>query len=142
MAKKPKKEPDDSRRERIRKLETVAYHDSLPEELLVRIRKVWDIVKDGCYEPSLERFEAGFLFDMHPEKEVAIWEWIADKYGKVRSMVVHAGCEATPDDLKKLQAIVVAASSGVPEMQKKLVDIATELYERKPPPERLSDLLR
>ena len=119
----------------------MAYHGSLPEALLNRIRKVWDVVKDGCYESSFERFEAGFLFDMHPEKEVAIWESIADTYGRVRAGIIAANCSTTPDDLKKLQAIIVAASTGLPEMQKKLIDIISALS-HDPTPKRLADLLR
>ena len=47
-------------------------HDSLPPELLEHVRAVFDVV--GPYlNTTLEQFEIGFMRDMHPEDEVAIW---------------------------------------------------------------------
>lgn len=47
-------------------------HESLPPEMLEQIKAVFDVV--GSYlDTTLECFEVGFMRDMHPESEVAIW---------------------------------------------------------------------
>src|ERR1700735_1563810 len=47
-------------------------HESLPSELLDQIRAVFDLI--GSYiGMTLEQFEVGFMRDMHPESEVALW---------------------------------------------------------------------
>ena len=47
-------------------------HESLPPDLLGQIRAVYDVI--GPYlGMTLEEFEIGFMRDMHPEREVALW---------------------------------------------------------------------
>ena len=61
-------------------------NESLPPELLERIEAVFDVI--GPYiNMTLEQFEIGFMRDMHPESEVALWcsitaAWLAyhEKY--------------------------------------------------------------
>ena len=86
-------------------------NESLPPELLEHIRAVYDVV--GPYlGTTLEQFEVGFMRDMHPDSEVAIWcsitaTWIAyhEKY--------HGG-EVLPDDEeKKMIGALTAISTGV-----------------------------
>ena len=61
---------------------------------------------------TLEQFEIGFMRDMHPESEVAVWcsitaAWIA--YHEK-----HLGGDVLPnEDEKKLVAALVAISTGV-----------------------------
>ena len=52
-------------------------HRTLPSTLLLRIRALHAQLKgyDGC--GSLANWMEGFQRDMHPEREVAIWESIA-----------------------------------------------------------------
>lgn len=54
-------------------------HESLPEDLLNRIRTVHGKLSVHLNE-SLEQFEVGFMRDVRPEKEVVIWESLADAY--------------------------------------------------------------
>jgi hypothetical protein len=47
-------------------------HESLPPELLDQIRAVFERI--GPYiGMTLEQFEIGFMRDMHPQNEVALW---------------------------------------------------------------------
>ena len=47
-------------------------NESLPPELLDQIKAVFDAI--GPYlNMTLEQFEIGFMRDMHPESEVALW---------------------------------------------------------------------
>ena len=47
-------------------------NESLPPELLDQIKAVFDVI--GSYlNMTLEQFEIGFMRDMHPESEVALW---------------------------------------------------------------------
>ncbi|MDP6526732.1 MAG: hypothetical protein QGH15_21225 [Kiritimatiellia bacterium] len=51
-------------------------NSSLPEPLLLRIRTVHAYIRD-VYDITLEQFEVGFMRDVDPEVEVAVWERIA-----------------------------------------------------------------
>jgi hypothetical protein len=45
---------------------------SLPPKLLEHIKDIFDVI--GQYlGMTLEQFEIGFMRDMHPEREVAVW---------------------------------------------------------------------
>jgi hypothetical protein len=88
----------------------------LPSDLLEHVQAVYDVI--GPYlGTTLEQFEIGFMRDMHPEGEVAVWcsitgAWIAyhEKY---------LGDEVLPDeDEKKLVGALVAISAGVEDMAK------------------------
>ena len=47
-------------------------NESFPPELLDQIKAVFDVI--GPYiSMTLEQFEIGFMRDMHPESEVALW---------------------------------------------------------------------
>jgi len=85
-------------------------HESLPPELLEHIQVIYEVV--GPYlDTTLEQFEIGFMRDMHPESEVAIWcsitvAWI-DYHKK------HLDEELLPEeDEKKLLAALIAISTG------------------------------
>lgn len=86
-------------------------HETLPPDLLEHVRAVYDVI--GPYlDTTLEQFEIGFMRDMHPESEVAVWcgitaAWIAyhEKY---------LGNEVLPDrEEKKLVGALVAISTGM-----------------------------
>ncbi len=86
-------------------------HKSLPPKLLAHIEAVFEVI--GPYlDTTLEQFETGFMRDMHPESEVAVWcgitsAWIAyhEKY--------HGGDVLPNENEKKLVAALVAISTGV-----------------------------
>lgn len=91
-------------------------HETLPPELLDRIKIVFDLI--GRYTGmTLEEFEVGFMRDMHPEREVAIWcsitaAWLAyhEKY---------LNNETLPDDEeRKILAAAIAISTGVDDVAK------------------------
>jgi hypothetical protein len=47
-------------------------NESLPPALLDQIKAVFDVI--GSYiGMTLEQFEIGFMRDMHPQREVALW---------------------------------------------------------------------
>lgn len=86
-------------------------NESLPPELLERIEAVFDVI--GPYlNMTLEQFEVGFMRDMHPESEVALWcsitaAWLAyhEKY---------LGDETLPADQERnMLGALIAISTGV-----------------------------
>jgi hypothetical protein len=91
-------------------------HGSLPPELLERIGAVHGVLGPHL-GMTLEQFEVGFMRDMHPETEVALWcsitaAWLA-YHGKFLDN------EALPDaEEKKLLAALVVISTGVEDVNK------------------------
>ena len=86
-------------------------HESLTPELLEQVKAVYDVL--GRYlNTTLEQFEIGFMRDMTPESEVAIWcsitaAWLAyhEKY---------LGEVLLPDEEeKKMIGALIAISTGV-----------------------------
>lgn len=53
-------------------------HRSLPDEMLARIRRLWDRTRNYSPYETLEQMELGFMRDSKPEGEIAIWEKMAD----------------------------------------------------------------
>jgi len=91
-------------------------HGSLPSELLDQIKAVFDVI--GPYiGMTLEQFEIGFMRDMHPEREVALWcritkAWLAyhqDFLGKAT---------LTKEEERKLLGALIAISTGIEEVSK------------------------
>lgn len=91
-------------------------NESLSPELLEQIKAVFDLI--GPYiGMTLEQFEIGFMRDMHPASEVALWcsltaAWLAyhEKY---------LGDETLPDeDERKILGALIAISTGVENLAK------------------------
>jgi hypothetical protein len=91
-------------------------NESLPTELLDRIKAVHDLI--GPYTGvTLEQFEVGFMRDMDPESEVAVWcsitaAWLAyhEKY---------LGDETLTDEEERdMLAALIAVSTGVGDVAK------------------------
>jgi hypothetical protein len=86
-------------------------HESLSPELLDLIRAVYDVI--GPYlGMTLEEFEVGFMRDMHPYSEVALWcriakGWLAyhERFSRTEAL--------SAEDEKKLLGALIAISSGV-----------------------------
>jgi hypothetical protein len=86
-------------------------HKSLPPELLERINEVFDII-GPYFTMTLEQFEVGFMRDMHPESEVALWCRIAAAWFDYHEKFL-AGRELPEEKEKKLLAALIAISTGV-----------------------------
>lgn len=57
------------------------FHEVLAGSLVARIKAFKEILHE--VEPvPIEKTIDDFLHDMHPEREVAVWEWIAAEYQK------------------------------------------------------------
>lgn len=91
-------------------------HESLSAELLEQIGAIYAVL--GFYlEKTLEQFEIGFMRDMNPEAEIALWCSIAaawfDYHDRFRSG------EALPNDQeRKLLAALIAISAGEDDLQR------------------------
>jgi hypothetical protein len=96
-------------------------HKMLRPELLEKVKAVYDVI--GPYiGMTLEQFEVGFMRDMHPESEVALWcsitaAWLAyhEKY---------LNDETLPDEEeRKMLGALIAISTGVDDVAKLKVPV-------------------
>jgi hypothetical protein len=91
-------------------------NESLPPELLDQIKAVFDVI--GPYiDMTLEQFEIGFMRDLHPESEVALWCHITKAW-----LAYHEdflGNETLPiDEERKLLGALIAISTGIEDVAK------------------------
>jgi hypothetical protein len=91
-------------------------NESLPSELLEQIKAVFDVI--GAYlNMTLEQFEIGFMRDMHPESEVALWFRITKAW-----LAYHEDFlanETLPnEEERKLLGALIAISTGVDNVAK------------------------
>ncbi len=109
-------------------------NESLPPELLELVRAIYDVV--GPYlNTTLEQFEIGFMRDMHPKSEVAVWSSITAAW--IAYHEKHLGNEVLPhEDEKKLLGALLSISTGVEDVEalgvpvdvgRKLLDCYDEL---------------
>jgi hypothetical protein len=91
-------------------------HESLPTALLEQIQAVFDVI--GPYTGmTLEQFEIGFMRDMHPVSEVALWcritkAWLAYHEDFLAN-------ETQPDEEeRKLLGALIAISTGMEDVSK------------------------
>src|SRR6516165_787589 len=91
-------------------------NESLPPELLERIKAVFDVI--GPYiGMTLEQFEVGFMRDMHPGSEVALWCNITTAWLAYHEKFL--GDETLPDEEeRKLLGALIAISTGVDDVSK------------------------
>jgi hypothetical protein len=86
-------------------------HETLSPDLLEHVRAVYDVV--GPYlDTTLEQFEIGFMRDMHPEDEVAVWCSIIGAWIAYHEKYINAQPLAEKDE-RKLLAALIAISTGV-----------------------------
>jgi hypothetical protein len=91
-------------------------HDSLPPDLLDQIRAVYEVV--GLYiGMTLEQFEIGFMRDVHPESEVALWLRIAKAWLAYHDDFLANQTLAIEEERKLLGALI-AISTGVEDVSK------------------------
>jgi len=86
-------------------------HAVLPPKLLEQIGAAYETV--GPYiGTTLEQFEIGFMRELHPEREVAIWSNVAAAWDSYHEK--HLGGLIRPvAEEQKIVAALVAISSGV-----------------------------
>jgi len=91
-------------------------NESLPPELLERIKAVFDVI--GPYiGMTLEQFEIGFMRDMHPESEVALWCSITAAWLAYHEKFLAD--EMLPEaEERKLLGALIAISTGVEDVSK------------------------
>lgn len=91
-------------------------NESLPPELLDRIKAVFDLI--GPYiNMTLEQFEIGFMRDMHPEREVALWCGITTAWLNYHQKYLNS--ETLPDDQERhLLGALIAISTGINDVAK------------------------
>ena len=86
-------------------------NESLPPELLDQIKAVFGVI--GPYiSMNLEHFEIGFMRDMHPESEVALWCSITAAWLAYHEKFL--GDETLPDEEERnMLGALIAISTGV-----------------------------
>jgi hypothetical protein len=96
-------------------------HKSLPPKLLKIIRSVYEVV--GPYlNTTLEQFEIGFMREMRPEKEVAVWCKITTAWIGYHEQFLDEQLQSDKEETKLLGALI-AISSGVEDVEKLAVPI-------------------
>lgn len=86
-------------------------NESLPPELLDQIKAVFDVI--GSYlSMTLEQFEIGFMRDMYPQSEVALWCSITAAWLAYHEKFLDD--ETLPDEEeRKLLGALIAISTGI-----------------------------
>jgi hypothetical protein len=87
-------------------------HETLPPELLEQIQAVYEVV-GPFLGTTLEQFEIGFMRDMHPESEVAVWRRIAAAWLAYQEKYLGQ----PEEDEKKLLAALIAISTGIKDVE-------------------------
>jgi len=86
-------------------------HESLPPKFLEMVKGVYDVI-GPYFGMTLEQFEIGFMRDMHPQREVAVWVRIAKAW-----LAYHEdflGSETLPkEEEQQLLGALIAISTGV-----------------------------
>jgi hypothetical protein len=91
-------------------------HESLSPELLKQIEAVYGVVSPYL-SMTLEQFEIGFMRDMDPETEVALWCSITAAWIDYHEQYLDD--EEQPEEVEKqLIGALVAISSGVENTEK------------------------
>jgi hypothetical protein len=101
-------------------------HASLPPALLETIQAIFDVI--GPYiGTTLEQFETGFMRDLHPEREVALWCRITKAW-----LAYHEDYLANktqPDEEeRKLLGALIAISTGMEDLSK--LNVSAEVGRR------------
>jgi hypothetical protein len=91
-------------------------HESLPPELLAQIKAIFDVI-GPFVGMTLEQFEIGFMRDMRPESEVALWcniakAWLAYHEDDLVNKTLPN------EEERKLLGALIAISTGVEDVAK------------------------
>ena len=100
-------------------------HGALPKELLDQIRSVYELI--GPYlGQNLEQFEIGFMRDMNPESEVAIWRCIVRAWNRYHVKYLRSKRQSIGEEKKLVGALIVISAGGGVEQ----LGVPTEVGER------------
>ncbi|RLA92104.1 MAG: hypothetical protein DRG34_00965 [Deltaproteobacteria bacterium] len=60
------------------------YHERLPKELSDQLTAIYQRLKGVPYinKQEMEKWQERFCYSPEPEREAAIWEWMANEYEK------------------------------------------------------------
>lgn len=101
-------------------------NESLPPELLEQIKAVFDVI--GPYLGiTLEQFELGFMRDMYPESEVALWCCIAGTWLDYHEKYLNDETLHETEEKKLLSALILI-STGVEDVSE--LNVPTEVGRR------------
>jgi hypothetical protein len=58
------------------------YHEKLPRKLKDKLVSVYQILQDVPYinKQQFDKWQDRFCYSPEPEREIAIWEWLAREY--------------------------------------------------------------
>ena len=58
------------------------YYDDLPGKLRDKLAKVYQILQEVLYinKQQFDKWQERFCYSPEPEREIAIWEWLAREY--------------------------------------------------------------
>ncbi|PYJ06722.1 MAG: hypothetical protein DMF06_17545 [Verrucomicrobia bacterium] len=112
MAKKKAKKKAPRKLVELRKLKPGPIrHVDLPAQLLDQIGAAYKVL--GPYlDTTLEQFEVGFMRDMHPVREIAIWNRIAAAWRSYHAKFL-GGKPQPKEEVKKIVGALVAHSTGI-----------------------------
>lgn len=85
-------------------------HSQLPDDLIARVRAL-EAAFAEVYPSTYEEWIEGFQRDLHPEKEIAVWEHIAAGFTKF-----VAGRDLPLEARKEAFGILLARSGGTDEV--------------------------
>ena len=60
------------------------YYEKLPEKLSEKLAMVYNKLQEVPYmnKQQFEKWQERFCYSPEPEREVAVWEWLANEYEK------------------------------------------------------------
>ncbi len=85
-------------------------HQSLSDDLVLRAKMIYSLVGDAVQSTmghDLDKFIDCFLYDLHPDREIAVWEKIAIVYHDLT-----VGKEQTRSEMNEIFLAAVAETSG------------------------------
>jgi len=90
---------------------------SLPPDLLEQIKAVYDVI--GKYlNTTLEQFEIGFMRDMHPESEIAMWSSITASWLAYHEKFLDDDVSLPVQEERNLLVALIAITTGVQDASK------------------------
>lgn len=112
-------------------------HKSLPPELLEQIHAIYSTI-GGYLETTLEQFEIGFMRDLSPEDEVAVWGSITIVWLKYHERFLNDQPLDDEQEKKLLSALIVISTgateldglSVLPEVGQRLLECYNSLAEQ------------
>ncbi len=92
---------------------TPQKHEFLSDDLIIRIVNFKNILGEAD-ETSIDQTILNFKHDTHPEREVVIWEWIANFYEYINKLYTNLSLEQQ----KEVLGVALHLSSGVRDLHR------------------------